>query len=140
MENASKALLIAGAVLICIVLISVGMVIVQSSQDVTDQVGDITSTQAAQTFNSQFTKYAGTQKGSSVKSLLETVAANNKATASTGAHLVKVTFTDGSLNGSSDSSAITKAMTNVVNSKKYTITVEALDNDGFVQSIKIVKK
>lgn len=42
MENASKALLIAGAILICIVLINVGMMIVSSATDVVDSSTDTT--------------------------------------------------------------------------------------------------
>lgn len=39
MENASKALLIAGAVLIAIVLITIGIVILNKSKSTTDQAG-----------------------------------------------------------------------------------------------------
>ena len=70
MENASKALLIAGAILICIVLISIGMLVLNSTTDVTEQVGDITASQAAQAFNNQYMNYDGMQKGSSVKRLI----------------------------------------------------------------------
>ena len=70
MENASKALLIAGAVLIVIVLISVGMLIVNQASSVTDQAGDSMTGQAIDAFNNQFQNYAGIQKGSSIKTLL----------------------------------------------------------------------
>ena len=39
MENASKALIIAGAILVSILLISVGVIIINSTGKMTDQVG-----------------------------------------------------------------------------------------------------
>lgn len=144
MENASKALLIAGAVLIVIILISVGMVIVNSSTDVTDQVSDLTSTQAAQTFNNQFSKYAGRQKGSSVKTLLETIATSNSVTANTTSRPVSVTITDSvdntnSLASTNVSSNITAAMANIVNSARYTVSITGQDADGYINAITITR-
>ena len=54
MENASKALLIAGAILIVIVLISIGMVIVQSAQGIVDESSSMTTDQETSTFNRRF--------------------------------------------------------------------------------------
>lgn len=137
MENASKALLIAGAVLICIVLISVGMMIISSSTEVTDQVDDLTSTQAAQTFNNQFSKYAGTQKGSSVKTLLETIATSNNTATSGSGKLVSVTFATGNLTSDNNSSNIVSAMSSVVNSKKYKVDITSQDSEGYISAITI---
>ena len=77
MENASKALLIAGAVLIVILLIGIGMLIYSKSTGVIDTAASTMNSQEIQSFNSQFTPYEGTQKGSSVKSLISTITANN---------------------------------------------------------------
>lgn len=141
MENASKALLIAGAVLICIVLISVGMMIISSSTEVTDQVDDLTSTQAAQTFNNQFSKYAGTQKGSSVKTLLETIATSNNTAGSGSGKTVQVTTNNvgngTQLTSNNDSNAIVGMMSNVVNSKKYKVEITAQDTEGYISAITI---
>lgn len=133
MENASKALLIAGAILICIVLISVGMLVLNSTTDVTDQVGDITTSQAAQSFNSNFTGYAGTQKGSSVRQLLGAVAASNQTQVTGGNHIITVTF-----NGttSDDGSTITGLMSAIVNSQTYTVNITGM-TDGYVSAISI---
>lgn len=133
MENASKALLIAGAILICIVLISVGMIIVNSTTDVTDQVGEISSSQAAQSFNTQFSRYSGSQKGSSVKSLLEAIATSNNASE----HVIKVTFTAGSLSGTTDAGNIMAAMSDVTNTATYTVTIDGMNTDGYIESISI---
>ncbi len=139
MENASKALLIAGAILICIVLISLGMLIVNSSSEVTDQVGDITTTQAVSTFNSNFTNYSGTQKGSAIKTLLQSLASSNGAQAGAGEHIIEVTFSEGGLNGAEDADSILAAMSKVVSSSKYTVTFGSDDSEGYVTSCEIEK-
>ena len=76
MENASKALIIVGAVLIAILLIGFGVMIMNNS---TSQVNpDVLNSQAAQAHNSQFTNYTGDKmKASQVKSLMNNVITNN---------------------------------------------------------------
>ena len=77
MENASKALIIAGAILISILLISIGIILINSGKDVTETGTAGMQRQQIETFNSQFTPYQGTIKGSQVRSLLSTVRASN---------------------------------------------------------------
>lgn len=60
MENASKALIIAGAILISILLISVGIIIMNAINDPVQQGAESATSQAVQIFNAQFTGYAGT--------------------------------------------------------------------------------
>lgn len=78
MENASKALIIAGAILLSILLIGVGMYIYNSSMgNIEGAIGQMES-QEIDMFNSQFTSYEGTKvKGSQVKALLGTIISNN---------------------------------------------------------------
>lgn len=135
MENASKALLIAGAILICIVLISVGMLVLNSTTDVTDQVGDITASQAAQAFNNQYMNYAGMQKGSSVKRLIDTIATNNSVSTSRQINIIFV-GEEGVLQ-EMQPNEILKEMSKIVNSAKYEIRVIGMDNEGYVNSIMI---
>lgn len=59
MENASKALIIAGAILISILLISVGIIIMNAINDPVKQGADTATSQAVEIFNSKFTGYAG---------------------------------------------------------------------------------
>ena len=60
MENASKALIIAGAILISILLISVGIIIMNAINDPVSRGADSAAAQAAQIFNSQFSGFIGT--------------------------------------------------------------------------------
>ena len=75
MENASKALIIAGAILLSILLITLGIMIFSQAQDTIHNSG---MTQAEiTTFNNQFLKYEGKQKGSVVKAMINEVIASN---------------------------------------------------------------
>lgn len=75
MENASKALIIAGAILLAILLISLGIMIFNQAQDTVNNSG---MTQAEiSAFNNKFLKYEGTQKGSVIKSLVNDVIVSN---------------------------------------------------------------
>lgn len=76
MENASKALLIAGAILLSILIIAIGMFIFTSAQSqVNDALTDMSS-QQIEAFNSNFSSYDAEQVGSQVKSLLGRLIAN----------------------------------------------------------------
>lgn len=76
MENASKALIIAGAILLSILIIAIGMFIYTSSQSTINDSLTQMSTQEIEAFNSQFTIYGGKQTGAKIKSLMGTLIAN----------------------------------------------------------------
>ena len=77
MENASKALIIAGAILLAILLISLGMIILNQAKGVISGSG---MTQAQlQEFNDKFLQYEGIQKGSAIRSMVQEVMANNNS-------------------------------------------------------------
>ena len=78
MENATKALLMAGAILIAILLIGVGIIIFRSTNGIEDNVDKTSSAMAASTFNAQFLNYTGNNVPAvRVKSLLSAVIASN---------------------------------------------------------------
>jgi len=75
MENASKALIIAGAILLAILLISLGIFIFTQAQDVVSTSG---LTQAEmQAFNNKFLKYEGTKTGAEVKAMINEIIVSN---------------------------------------------------------------
>jgi hypothetical protein len=78
MENASKALLIAGAILIVILLIAVGMMVYRGAQgSIQKAIGSMSSTEK-DIHNSQFEPFVGTKvSGSNVRSLLSKMITNN---------------------------------------------------------------
>ena len=59
MENASKALIIAGAILIAIVLITLGVVILQQGNSTTGAGETALNSREIESFNSQFQQYEG---------------------------------------------------------------------------------
>lgn len=143
MENASKALLIAGAILIVIVLISIGMLIVQSSRGILGEVDDYTSQQSVQAFNSKFLNYQGIQKGASVKTLLQEIATSNST--NTSGHVITVKLklnTTGSfetLDGTNNTNIIARAA-DVVSSARYKVTVTATDESTYIKEITIERQ
>ncbi len=78
MENASKALLIAGAILIAILLIGIAMMVFGNISGITGIVGQQVGTMEIQAFNKQFEQYAGENvSGSNVKTLISNINASN---------------------------------------------------------------
>ena len=99
MENASKALIIAGAILLSILIIALGVYIYNMAAGATDT--STLDSMAISTFNGQFTQYEGEQLGSSVKTLITNIISSNSTNNDSGERLVSITFTDSS--GSSTS-------------------------------------
>lgn len=78
MENASKALIIAGAILISILLIAISMYIYNSAQGTINNAASKMSEQEKSVYNSSVSSYIGTnKKGVDVKSLIDAVIASN---------------------------------------------------------------
>lgn len=74
MENASKALIMGGAILIAILIISVGIMIVNSTKGVTDQQDKANQLVTIESYNSQFSQYCGNRViGSEVINLINFV-------------------------------------------------------------------
>ena len=80
MENATKALIIAGSVLIVIIIIALGIRLVGLLNPAVEQVGETSTALEISIYNSQFLKFEGQQKGSAVRSLIRLVEQNNKDT------------------------------------------------------------
>ena len=130
MENASKALIIAGAILISILLIAVGVYIYQSSMGTVEESVSSMSDQEKQIFNQKFENYAGTNiKGSSVKSLISAVIANNSTYDGDAAKTVSV-------NGNNASTDLSTTRNNVRNASRYNVTL-TYSQGGLVSTITI---
>ena len=77
MENASKALIIAGAILLSILIIAIGIFIFNGANSTITGSMTSMSTQEIEAFNNQFISYGGEQSGSNVKKLVERLIANS---------------------------------------------------------------
>lgn len=141
MENASKALIIAGAILISIVLVSVGVIVVQSldPSSATEKMDE----QAVQAFNSKFDSYIGVNvSGTSVRSLLRAVATNNTTNAEEESKIIKVT-TNGLTDNITEESA-TEKINNLIpkigTAYRYEVTTSTNNVSGIIEKINIKKK
>ena len=124
MENASKALLIAGAVLIVILIIGVGMAIYQGSTGTINKATSKMSAQEIEMANQDYAPYIGNSiPGTKVKSLINEINANR--------------VSDDSFSMTWNGTDISKnlVVTNVVASHKYTINITDTDNDGLYDAI-----
>ena len=78
MENATKALIIAGSILIVILLIAFGLRILNSSKVTTEETETKMNTASATAFNNKFMPYVGENKTKAqVISLINLAVANN---------------------------------------------------------------
>lgn len=128
MENASKALIIAGAILISILLISVGILVMNSTGGVQDEMlKQMTQTQL-QSFNASFTNYSGTNKTvSDIKSLYGIVTSSN----STHDNSMQVAMT---INGQPVTSEM---ITDLSTKVRYRIVVNVNAEKGVVDTIAV---
>lgn len=90
MENASKALIIAGAILLSILIIALGIYVFNMAKGATST--DSLSSLEVTSFNEKFTQYEGRQLGSSVKSLIGEIISNNNTQADAEERLISVDF------------------------------------------------
>ena len=125
MENASKALIIAGAILLSIALIGVGMYVYQQAAGAVSEVG--MQTEQALAYNSDFEPYLGTNvRGTQVRTLMKNIR-NHNNTSDT-----KINPASGSLTKVDD----------ISNEKTYTVEVPADGYDtvtGYIIKIKITE-
>ena len=131
MENASKALIIAGAILLSILLISLGIMIFNTAQDTTKNSG-MTQAQVS-AFNNKFSKYEGTIKGSEVRSLIQEVIASNGDDNNKNASR-QITI-------NKDNKAIVSETTtdssSILTTKSYTVKITEYNADGTIKTMEI---
>lgn len=139
MENASKALIIAGAILLSILLISLGIMIFNQAQDTISNSG--MSKAEISAFNGQFTKYEGTKRGSDVKSLIQEVIASNASdTADANGRSIKVyDMGTGKIDATTGGTEL-KSAASIQSTKSYDVRIVSYDNSGFISRINIKGK
>ncbi len=125
MENASKALIIAGAILLAILIIGLGVYIYRQAAGVID-TGTMDQLVVSQ-FNAQFEPYLGNNvSGSNVKQLIKIINASNRAKED-----LPVTFKVDT-QPDNDSSTIKSGNT-------YKVVEGSKNNAGYIEKITITK-
>ncbi len=128
MENASKALLIAAAILIAIVLITFGVIVLGQGSEIINNTS-MSETEVT-TFNAKFTAFAGKNvRGSKVNSLLNTVVQSNLAQDDPG----KKVSVDGKVTISTDA---TEVKDKVDTGENYSVSITYKKN-GLIEKITI---
>lgn len=131
MENASKALIIAGAILLSILIIGLGMMIFNQAKDAISGTG--MDQQKIATYNAQFTDYEGTNvNGTRARSLCEVVRSHNITNSEDESLLIGI-------NGKNTITDINAEKTALKAGKTYVITCEYDDKTGYVNNITIVE-
>ena len=137
MENASKALIIAGAILLAILIISLGIMIYNQASGVVNN--NAMSEVDISTFNQKFTQYQGPNvRGAQVNSLLQQIQNNNITYQDDTSRQVSVNVTatwsgtkpTGTITGGSSYGPASTGAT-------YKVTCNTDTNSGLVTSITI---
>ena len=111
MENASKALIIAGAILLSILIISLGIWIFTSAQQTVSEAGNMDE-QTITAFNNKFNASLGKNVGGSkVNALIQTVRSNNQTACEEGSKEKIVSIYTGSVDrdGGNDDGWVTSS-------------------------------
>ena len=138
MENATKALMIAGAVLIAILIIGVGMMIYNSAQGSIDGATSQVAQQEVEMFNSGFVQYEGKRSGSQVKALMSSVLNNNNKYGENGDNVPEkvIEVTGGDKTSATTSADISAIRASLVAGKQYNVTL-TYNDFGYVDTITI---
>ena len=118
MENASKALIIAGAILLAILIISLGILVLNQATGIINGSGMSKAELTA--FNQQFTQYGGIQTGSTIRSMVQEVMSNNNSTEASDETMVEIAGVV-TLSVGADQ---TPDYGDLKNTKTYTVTFE----------------
>lgn len=132
MENATKALLIAAAVLIAVLIISLGVIVYNKASEAVTGAGDLGEYQTKQ-FNEKFTKYQSENAtGADVNAMLTTVFNHNNSQPGTET-CVEVTGAA----TVAKSNEITSTPTKVSTGARYTITCSVDPKSKLVSTITV---
>ena len=142
MENASKALIIAGAILLAILIIGLGMFVYTQASGVMDGIG--MDSQAVSAYNAPFEEYVGTVSGAEAKALYGVIRDHNRANIDDYTRQVALTFgtTEFAEGATQDapSAAVTLPANTIKNGTTYNVTFAVDPNSGYITACNIAEK
>ena len=139
MENATKALIIAAAILIAIVLISLGVFVLGQGSTMVKENSDMSAEQVT-AYNSEWEAYTGKATGSKVKQLINAVNQHNRTTDDASK---KIALTGGDKIQETDSTKklyevkYDNGKSKIENGTSYTISITDHTSGGLVSIISI---
>ena len=149
MENASQALIIAGAILLAILIIAIGMYIYNSAQANISSSMDSMSTSEIEAFNSNFETYKGVQTGAQISALCGRLIANGSTYKDEPGRVPEVVISSTNWNGcvadtgkyrndiNAYSSSVAAIKNAAQNKHKYLVTFGYDGSTGLLNSITI---
>ncbi len=143
MENASKALIIAGSILVSIVIITLGVMIVNNVRDTITDNSNLSATEV-NAFNSQFDTYEGKQSGTNARALYNVVRNHNNQNTDDPTLQILLTIDGGEYTGSDVYVAATDTVKDMpANTLKagntYNVTFATDKSSGRITAINIKK-
>ena len=140
MENASKALIIAGGILISILIIAIGMYIYTNSESSIRNATSQMSTQEKSAFNQTWYTYEGSQLGSNCRALIAQIISSNSTNVNEASKLISLDV-DGEKVTPEVNNIQSEAMTDLRNTidlrHTYTVTTNQNEETGLVDEIVI---
>lgn len=135
MENASKALIIAGAILLSILIIVLAMFVYNKAADSMGQIG--LDEHKIKSYNSSFEQYDGVISGSSARTLCDTIRAHNSAYQSDASLNIAVTVGTGTPSTSAPTAVVTAATVNTAKAsikagKQYKVAFGYDSKTGYI--------
>ena len=139
MENATKALMIAAAVIVVLLIIGLGIGVFNMASEQVDNAGDLSEYQIEQ-INAKFRKYEGDRvSGSDVNALLTTVFNHNNAQPDTTTCVqVEVTAVDGH-EGIDASNTLSASPERVSTGNRYDVSLTYNTTNRLVETITIAE-
>ena len=138
MENASKALIIAGAILLSILIIGLGMYIFTQAKGAMSGTG--LDSEKANAYNGEFKQYEGTISGSNARALYEKIASHNRV--NTDDYSLQITLTIGNteLTGAifEPTTDATMATNNLKAGQTYHVTFD-YNKSGYITKCNIMQ-
>ena len=140
MENASKALIIAGAILLAILIISLGIMIYRQASGVVDS--NAMDEVAVSSFNEKFQQYVGENvRGANVNALINSIIQNNLSNSGDESKQIHLTVTATNWNGSTKpSNKIVKSNSETGSAqtgRSYAISATPDEKSGYITLITI---
>jgi len=138
MENATKALMIAAAVLVVMLIIGLGIGVFNMASEQVENAGDLSEYQVQQ-FNDKFIKYNGTNvSGSDVNAMLKTVFNHNQVQEN---DTTMVTVGTGTAAAAGDrvTTTMTTAPTKDSTGSRYTVVCQYDANSKLVTHIQLTE-
>lgn len=142
MENASKALIIAGAILLSILIIGLGMFIYQQAAGAMN--GANLDPQKVAAYNGEFEQYEGTQSGVNAKALYNLIRSHNNAKIDDSTLQVTLTIDGTEFTAGATQAAATVAVTMPANTLKsgatYNVTFATDPQSGYITACNMKTK